>query len=178
MWPGIEEYDELIGDGWIGAIAAVDNFRGEFEASLKTYAYIRVRGAMIDGIRSRHGRVYVDDRLGSPRTRFKHVHLDSPVGGQESFGAYGAGRETILADILPDDEDAMTRALDILIVQEAMPLLPDREAEILHRYYWLGHTLMAIANDEGVTESRVSQIIAAAKHKMYRVLTADGTQEF
>jgi RNA polymerase sigma factor for flagellar operon FliA len=52
--PGIE-LDDLISAGIVGLIAAVDNYDPSHEASLRTYAEYRIRGAILDSIRGLDG---------------------------------------------------------------------------------------------------------------------------
>jgi len=52
--PGIE-LDDLISAGVVGLMAAVDNFDPSHNASLKTYAEYKIRGAILDSIRGLDG---------------------------------------------------------------------------------------------------------------------------
>lgn len=52
--PGIE-LDDLISAGIVGLMAAVDNYDPSHEASLKTYAEYKIRGAILDSIRGLDG---------------------------------------------------------------------------------------------------------------------------
>ena len=47
------ELDELVGDGFVGLVHAVDHFDPSREVGIRTYAEIRIRGAMLDAQRSR-----------------------------------------------------------------------------------------------------------------------------
>jgi RNA polymerase sigma factor for flagellar operon FliA len=44
--------DDLISNGTIGLIAAIDNFDSSQNVKLKTYAEHRIRGAILDGLRT------------------------------------------------------------------------------------------------------------------------------
>src|ERR1700681_8608 len=44
--------DDLVSAGTVGLIHAIDNFDPRFEAKVNTYAAHRIRGAMLDSIRS------------------------------------------------------------------------------------------------------------------------------
>ncbi len=52
--PGIE-LDDLISAGIVGLMAAVDNYDPSHNASLKTYAEYKIRGAILDSIRGLDG---------------------------------------------------------------------------------------------------------------------------
>lgn len=49
------ELDDLISAGIVGLLAAVDNFDARHNASLKTYAEYKIRGAILDSIRGLDG---------------------------------------------------------------------------------------------------------------------------
>jgi RNA polymerase sigma factor FliA len=49
--PGHVSLDDLISNGTIGLIAAIDNFDPNQKVKLKTYAEHRIRGAILDGLR-------------------------------------------------------------------------------------------------------------------------------
>ena len=49
--PGHVSLDDLISNGTIGLISAIDNFDPNQKVKLKTYAEYRIRGAILDGLR-------------------------------------------------------------------------------------------------------------------------------
>jgi RNA polymerase sigma factor for flagellar operon FliA len=49
--PGHVSLDDLISNGTIGLISAIDNFDPSQKVKLKTYAEYRIRGAILDGLR-------------------------------------------------------------------------------------------------------------------------------
>ena len=53
--PPSVELDDLISAGVVGLLAAVDNFDPSKNASLKTYAEYKIRGAILDSIRGLDG---------------------------------------------------------------------------------------------------------------------------
>jgi len=53
--PPTVQLDDLISAGIVGLLAAVDNFDPSHNASLKTYAEYRIRGAILDSIRGLDG---------------------------------------------------------------------------------------------------------------------------
>ena len=50
--PGNVSIDDLISTGTLGLISAIDNFDPRENVKLKTYAEYRIRGAILDGLRS------------------------------------------------------------------------------------------------------------------------------
>src|ERR1700758_457706 len=53
--PPSVQLDDLISAGIVGLLAAVDNFDPSHNASLKTYAEYKIRGAILDSIRGLDG---------------------------------------------------------------------------------------------------------------------------
>ena len=49
------QLDDLVSAGILGLLAAIDKFDPSFEASLKTYAEYKIRGAILDSIRGMDG---------------------------------------------------------------------------------------------------------------------------
>jgi RNA polymerase sigma factor for flagellar operon FliA len=49
--PGHVSLDDLISNGTVGLISAIDNFDPKQNVKLKTYAEYRIRGAILDGLR-------------------------------------------------------------------------------------------------------------------------------
>jgi RNA polymerase sigma factor FliA len=50
--PAEASFEDLVSAGTVGLIHAIDNFDSDYEAKLGTYATHRIRGAMLDSIRS------------------------------------------------------------------------------------------------------------------------------
>jgi len=50
--PAEASFEDLVSAGTVGLIHAIDNFDSSFDAKLATYAAHRIRGAMLDSIRS------------------------------------------------------------------------------------------------------------------------------
>jgi RNA polymerase sigma factor for flagellar operon FliA len=51
--PAHVEFADLLSDGLEGVIQAVERYDPERDASFETFAYVRIRGAIIDGLRAR-----------------------------------------------------------------------------------------------------------------------------
>ena len=50
--PAEASFEDLVSAGTVGLIHAIDNFDSAYDAKLSTYAAHRIRGAMLDSIRS------------------------------------------------------------------------------------------------------------------------------
>jgi RNA polymerase sigma factor for flagellar operon FliA len=154
---GLVEYEDLLQDAYLGAMDAVDRYDESLGFALTTFAHRRIRGAVIDGIRGR------DNLKRSYRQALKQagvtvnvLSLDRSHDEEESMTLLG----------LIEDEAAtlaLSRLEDADAVRRAVDRLPARLHYVVTEYYWRGRTLLDIAQEMGVTESRVSQILSKAK---------------
>ena len=137
---------DLIAEGWIGAIAAVDRFDPGRNLKLKTFAETKIRGRVLDYLRR-------SDFVGKrERARIRAGKKPAPT-------------MTSLSSIfhLPDG-----RAMPVFSAVEARHDVPGiirranltpRERSILHSKFWNDQRNRQIANDIGVHESRVWHIL-------------------
>lgn len=169
------DFDDLVADGYLGAVKAAKAFDPERGLQFATYAHHRVRGEMIDGLRrmdyagrkqraqstaawkaaEAEGREYLDFRTAPP------VSLDILVTGDD--GSLTSTLGNFLADSAPTPEDALA---DSDVISWALAHLYGREAEVIRRLYWDDEDQGVIARDWQVSLSRVSQLHAAALHSL------------
>lgn len=145
-------FEELVSDGYLGAIDAVSKYDPGHGVPLEGYAAIRIRGAMIDEYRRRDymPRVMRASMTADDPRRHRPVSLDAPL-------HCDAGQ--CLADLLPDGESAFEdRIADESCVQWALAQLPDRQRHVIVGRYWLGQRLTDLGAELGVTESRACQL--------------------
>lgn len=157
-------YDDLVNEGWIGALHAVDRYDPELGASLSTYATTRIRGQMMDHIRQYSWlsrRDYANVKEGT--ATFSLRSIDEPIRNDSDD-------EASLADLLPDDEDAIARMIDQIAIRTVITQLSEKHRSILVAYYYDELTLQQIADLDGVTESRISQKLRAAREAAFRQL--------
>ena len=178
--PAHIETDELIQVGLIGLLKAGEDYQRDSGASFSTYAAIRIRGAMLDELRSRDwlprsvqrdlGRVAqaierTEQRLGRvPSEQDIADELGMPVeeyrilAGELSCARIGQLDE---AELPPGDDEPVAEFFDQAqrgALVEAIKSLPEKEALMLSLYYTEGLNLKEIGLVLGVSESRVSQI--------------------
>lgn len=158
------DYDDALGYGGIGLCKAAMQYDDTKGASFKTYAKLRIRGSIIDGIRSFDR---IDRETGEPRAitllnGHRGISIDMPI-GDDGF---------TLADTLADDtrsrEDVYVeydeRVEAITKAHELLNLFKPKERFVVTE--WLGgRTLSDIANELSLTESRVCQIKNGAFRK-------------
>ncbi|GEP36379.1 RNA polymerase sigma factor [Nocardioides psychrotolerans] len=182
--PSVESAD-LVSEGVIGLMDAIDKFQPDRGLQFQTYAVPRIRGAIIDSIRAadwvpRSVRTKVRD---VDRVREElQVRLGRPPEDAELAEATGLplpelrevlGRPTVVASVDHDElseihdggprldeafEDEGTREL----LMRAVRLLPERDQVIVALYFFEGLTLAEIGQVLDVTESRVSQLRSRA----------------
>jgi RNA polymerase sigma factor FliA len=182
--PASVEVDDLIQAGMLGLLEAASNYSEGRGASFETYAGIRIRGAMLDGLRkldwaprsvhrkaravakaireieSEIGReardVEVAERMGMKLSDYHRIVEDS-AGCQISSLTTEEGEMTLTdssADPFRDVVDEDFRAA----LTEAIANLPERERLVMSLYYDDELNLKEIGAALRVSESRICQI--------------------
>jgi RNA polymerase sigma factor for flagellar operon FliA len=182
--PASVEVDDLIQAGMLGLLEAAANYSEGRGASFETYAGIRIRGAMLDGLRkldwaprsvhrkaravakaireieSENGReardAEVAERLGLKLSEYHRIVEDS-AGCQISSLTTEEGEMTLTdssADPFRDVVDEDFRAS----LTEAIAGLPERERLVMSLYYDDELNLKEIGAALRVSESRICQI--------------------
>lgn len=189
---GAVSYDDLIGHAVVGLIEAVGSFEPERGLKFETFAMPRVRGAVIDALRSldwaprsvrkdeadlRRACVEAEAEFCRPPTdRELADRLGMTLGELEDKLALvgrssllsldetlSAGIEISAPDAFADDPYVAAQKEErARLLAEAIDLLPERERLVVSLYYADGLTLREIAEVLGVTESRVCQMHAKA----------------
>jgi len=180
--PDSVEQDDLVSDGVLGLIDAITRFEPSRGLSFQTFAVPRIRGAIIDGMRSmdfvprsvrdklrtvHRAQVTLEERLGrAPEDTEVAVEAGIPVQQLRDLSrqAKASANHANLDDFdLADEfntaadhgieEGDMTASLMRVVDQ-----LGERDQVIIALYYFEGLTLAEIGRVLGVTESRVSQV--------------------
>jgi len=172
---------DLVSEGVIGLMDAIEKFQPERGLQFQTYAVPRIRGAIIDGLRAvdwvprsvrdkvrdiERAQVALETRLGRTATD-REIADELEVSLRELRQTYARVSFTSLAtvdelgvidelaptamDALEDDE---TRAALMRCVRD----LAERDKIIIALYYFEGLTLAEIGLVLKVSESRVSQL--------------------
>lgn len=179
--PSSVDQNDLVSDGIIGLMDAVDRFDPGRGLQFQTFAVPRIRGAIIDGLRAldwvpRSVRSKVRDvekaqaklEIELGRTP-EDTEIAAEIGvsvrelrdlySKVSFTSVAGFDEFDLTDDLASGfsdaiEDDDTRA----VLKRAVRDLAERDQVIIALYYFEGLTLAEIGQVLGVTESRVSQL--------------------
>lgn len=192
--PANVDSNDLTSDGVLGLLDAVTKFDPERGLQFQTYAVARIRGAIVDGLRStdwvprsvrekirdinaaqatlerRLGRGPEDrevaEEMGISVAELQHLYAETSYTNLLSLEAATTGEDdAVRVDLdLPDAEDLPEGFL------RAVRELPERDQIVIALYYWDRLTLAEIGQVLGVTESRVSQLHSRATLTLRRKL--------
>jgi RNA polymerase sigma factor for flagellar operon FliA len=183
--PDSVEYGDLVSDGIIGLMEAIDRFDPGRGLAFQTFAVPRIRGAMVDALRGldwvprsvRDKVRRVEEAQQRLETRLGRIPEDPEIAeelgitlaalrelyAKVAFTNVATVEDLELADELSaaatqEIEDDQAKAALLRVVRE----LPERDQVIIALYYFEGFTLAEIGQVLGVTESRVSQLHSRA----------------
>lgn len=155
--------DDLFSAGFLGLMAAKQKYDPSQGASFKTYAYHRIRGAVLDELRRMdplpRSQRESAKREGRQPPRFLGLPCDED--GQASIAS-----EELGDSVEGDDTKAALR--------REMERLPEKMRIVMESYYQKGLKMREIASLMGLTESRVSQIHSNAIARLRRSMNPDG----
>ena len=182
--PASVEVDDLIQGGMLGLLEAAANYSEGRGASFETYAGIRIRGAMLDGLRkldwaprsvhrkaravakaireieSEIGReardVEVAERMGMKLSDYHRIVEDS-AGCQISSITTEEGEVTLTDSAADPFRDVVDEDFRVALA-EAISNLPERERLVMSLYYDDELNLKEIGAALRVSESRICQI--------------------
>src|ERR671919_681046 len=171
--PSHVDQADLISYGMIGLAEAMERFEPSREIRFETFAMQRIRGAIIDELRSldwvpRSVRSRARD-IEAANSKLEHELGRAPTDAELAERLKISEDElqesllhTIEDESAPDPQAALdtTEVKDRL--QDAIQDLPERETLVIALYYFENLTLREIGEVLGVTESRVSQLHSKA----------------
>ena len=204
--PASVEFDEVASWGADGLLDAVRRYEDGQAASFRTYARIRIRGAILDQMRaldwvSRTGRDRAH-RIADGRHGLEQ-HLGRAATQEELAAALGVGLDDFhhwlgeLGDLTlvsldeiaregrwgasspPDDDPSavLCERQRTRAIAAAIARLPGKEREVVPLYYAGDLTMKEIGHRLGVTESRVCQLHGQAIGRLREMLRAFGGEE-
>jgi RNA polymerase sigma factor FliA len=183
--------DDLTSAGLAALVQAARSYDAARGVSFSRYASTRVRGAILDELRSidwasrsvRRRARQVDEVRNALAAELGRVPSDAEVAttlgvGVDEIAAneedvsravvmslQGFGEAPIddmLASHIPGPEDLIEHREQVAYLQDAVAELPDRLRAVVDGYFYGERPMAEIAADLGVTESRVSQMRAEA----------------
>jgi len=144
------EVDDLVSAGTIGLIEAVDRYDADLGVPFVGFAYTRIRGAIIDEMRSAVTR---SNREPSAQP----LSLEAPLVGDKSLTL----KDVTVDRLAPEPE----RGAQLAELLEAIGQLPPREREMVGLAA-AGHTLNEIAELHGCSAARASQLLLQARFRL------------
>jgi len=195
-YPTSVDMGDLVGIGTMGLIDAAERFDPEKNTSFSSYALIRIKGAIVDGlrkqdwvprsVRSKQRELNLAENaarnsgekdsaaiarlMDVDEDTLRKLRKNNRVITQVSMWESRGGGEQSVADSLRSDDatpaDVMDR-LDIARqVQAALSRLPERDQTIARMHYYENRTFKEIGELLGVTESRISQLHSRFKKRL------------
>jgi len=189
--PSHVSVDDLIGAGYVGLVDAYRRFDPTRCDRFEPYAEVRIKGAMLDELRS-YDPLSRDLRALATRTANARRRLENQLGRRPndaelatelglSLETYQtqAARMAVGPTVSVDDENGVelpdsSCGADAALgdaqlrgsLSHAVATLPDRLREVIQLYYGGELTLREIGERMGVTESRVCQLHADAVRRL------------
>jgi RNA polymerase sigma factor FliA len=205
--PGHVSRDDLLSCAHVALVEVAKRFDPSAGASFATYALARLQGAVLDELRSGDwasrsvraaarrsdaaadaltialgrppSREELAASLGVPRSELESLQVDVHRAVMVSIDAESGqdGTTLDLPDTGESPERAVLRGERARYLNEAIRALPDRLDEVIERNFFGDESLTDIAQDLGVTLSRVSQMRARALTLLHAAMSEvwDGT---
>ncbi len=169
------EFDELVNTGIIGLIKAIDKFDSK-KAQFSTYAYIKIRGEILDYLRSLH---IMPRSMREKIKKEKEAGKDIPLSNlaimismeKALTNEEGSARliDVMVSEEIGPEDRAVTSQLNDKI-QEAFEFLSEKERRTLQMFFFEELEPKEIARVLEVSQSRVSQIKSQAINKLKKLL--------
>lgn len=149
--------DDLVAAGTYGLVDALRK-NPERGPAFEWYARIRIRGAVVDELRSQ------DWLTRRARTRVTKAQAE----GQRGTSVVGfddlpeSQAQALVDESAANPHEQVERKMDMRALQQAVRALPEREANIVGWHYFDGVPFKVIAARLGVSEPRISQLHSRA----------------
>jgi RNA polymerase sigma factor for flagellar operon FliA len=145
-------YEDLVSAGTVGLVKAARDYDAAFNTEFQTYAYIRIKGAILDELR---GWAFIPPAVNKQirRTIDLSVEITKQTGNPPSETELAEKLGLTLAQVYETFENARAQAIQ---------QLDQRQRQLILLYYQQHLTMKQIAELFCVTEPRVSQLHATA----------------
>ena len=186
------EYNDLYQLGMVGLIEAAHRFDHQFQCSFSVYARIRVQGSIIDAMRKKdwvprsvrkrakeynEAVQYLTDKYNRPPTKEELCsYINLPVEKLDNHTKLCMITPLISMEErgdnpLPVDgqcmQESMIKKEESSRLHACLSELTEQEQQLITMYYFEEMSMKAIANEFGVSESRICQLHGAIKKKLY-----------
>ena len=192
--PHSVDQDDLVSDGVLGLMDAIERFDPSRGLSFQTFAVPRIRGAIIDGLRSmdfvprsvrdkvrivQQASLKLEERLGRlPDDEEVAREVGVPVQQVRDLTKQASSNHANLDDFELADElasaadDSVEQGDVSASLRRVIAELNERDQVVIALYYFEGLTLADIGKVLGVTESRISQVHSRATSTLRAKLVA------
>lgn len=197
------EFDELVALANAGLAEAATRYDPSKGASFNTFAWYRVHGAIIDGIRRntnlprrvwaklvalRAASEYLEHR--GERDQGAVAKGTKPAEGADALAEIKAAMAAIRTMYVTSLEGmqekgfdpsgeapAVGEAIDVqrlgARIREAIETLPDKERELVKKHYWEGKNLLEAGAELGISKSWASRLHAQAVDRLRKFVDDD-----
>jgi RNA polymerase sigma factor for flagellar operon FliA len=161
------EIDDLIAYGQIGLLEAITAFDAERGRKFTTFAWHRIRGAILDGL----GTMSWFNRAKFERSEYEQPVASSPATAPATDSTTAVpvsarGRRPTrsgLEDVAvmsrePDAGDDVLKREMIIFLRDLVGALPDKEAGLLRGVFFEGRTLTEAARRVGISTAWASRL--------------------
>ena len=187
IYTGYAESDDIINEGVIALMAAIDGFDPEKNVKFETYAGIRIKGAVIDYLRKldrvprtlRKLSKQLDDNFARLNSELCRTPTDEELAESMNMTtaqlsklmANTAGMitlsfgELLYEDKLDENISASSETADAKMYErekKQVATLPEKEKQVVTMYYYERLKYSEIAKVMSITQSRVCQIHSKA----------------
>ena len=197
------EFDELVAYGNIGLADAANRFDPAKGAAFSTYAWYRVQGAIIDGLRKQSNlprRVWANLVALRAASEYLENRADRDAGAAKTGAAPPSGADALAAlrtamsairtmyvtsldglrDAGFDAPDPATPADQRIQVgrlsaklREALESLPEKERALVTKHYYEGKNLLEAGEELGISKSWASRLHAQAVERLRSIVDAE-----
>lgn len=180
------ELEDLVAYGAKGLIEAAERFDARHGATFSTFAYYRVKGAMMDGVRTMgwysradYARYRAEERVTqylrvesdrTPESAFEAEDSEDLMAGlAHVLDAVASihivsidAAATVADDTLPSVEETLGEKQSDARVRTAVRRLPEKERQLMELYYFGGKTLEEAGQSIGLSKSWASRLHSRA----------------
>lgn len=164
--PGLE-WQDYVQYASIGLLEALDHYEPGGNATFRTYAYRRVRGSILDGVRAYGDQAHpgnggsgrwqerLEEETGADKSNLEQV-ADAVIG--LALGYMMESESMPIADSRQDVYGSVEKDQLLRMIDESVDTLPEREALLLRLHYGQQIKFAGIAELLGLSRGRVSQL--------------------
>jgi RNA polymerase sigma factor for flagellar operon FliA len=151
------DLDDLVAYGQIGLLEAIAAFDAKRGRKFTTYAWHRIRGAMLDGL----GKMAWFDRVAYERGDYAHKVAAASGTGDAPPARRPAQTDLENVNVVcrePDAGEASLRLELVMFLRDLLAALPEKESLLLRGTFFEGRTLTEAARRVGISTAWASRL--------------------